>query len=132
MGSVRLTRRSEATVKKWVNDVLRDHVANGVAWCITPEAGLFSQDGTPDFVGHICGHPFAVETKRDKNESTRSNQNSSLTRHAAAGGNAFIVCDRHSLNVFAAWCTSIGNCPKRPVAALPNSRIRLSVNLQRG
>jgi hypothetical protein len=124
-------RRKESTVKKWVHDVLAPHVSAGRCWYIMPASGIYAADGTPDFVGWLCGHPFVVETKRDENETPRPNQVSSIHNATNAGGAAFVVLDRDSLAQFSAWCAARSDPTFRPVAAPIDSRTRLTFGPQR-
>ena len=55
--------KKEEDVKKVVKTILK---GTPKCWWFMPPANGFGRSGIPDFVGHVNGHFFAVETKFGK------------------------------------------------------------------
>ena len=79
--------KNEADVKKIVKYVLTKQKG---CWWFMPPANGFGRAGIPDFVGHVNGHFFAVETKFGKGTTT-ANQEREIARITQTGGQVWIV-----------------------------------------
>ena len=79
--------KKEEDVKKVVKAILK---STPNCWWFMPPANGFGRAGIPDFVGHVNGHFFAVETKFGKGTTT-ANQERELAHIAQAGGQIWIV-----------------------------------------
>ena len=79
--------KNEGDVKKIVKDVLK---ATDKCWWFMPPANGFGRSGIPDFVGHVNGHFFAVETKFGKGTTT-ANQEREIADIDRCGGKVWIV-----------------------------------------
>ena len=97
-----LQMKNEGDVKKVVKDVLK---STQDCWWFMPAANGFGRAGVPDFVGHVRGNFFAVETKFGKGTTT-ANQDREIERISQSGGQVWIVRET-SLSLwmveFAAW-----------------------------
>jgi hypothetical protein len=104
MGSNKMKNESDvkARVKKLFKEVAAQH---GRLWWFMPSANGFGRAGIPDFVGHVNGCAFAVETKFGKGDLT-AHQAKELEVFILAGGKAWIVRETNIdwfENEFAAW-----------------------------
>lgn len=79
--------RSENDVKKVVKDVLK---TTKQCWWFMPPANGFGRAGIPDFVGHVNGEFFAVETKYGKGTTT-ANQLREIEHIEQTNGRVWIV-----------------------------------------
>jgi hypothetical protein len=79
--------KNEGDVKKVVKNVLKD---TKNCWWFMPPANGYGRSGIPDFVGHVDGHFFAIETKFGSNIPT-ANQTRELAEINNAGGMVWIV-----------------------------------------
>lgn len=79
--------RKEKDVKDVVKAVLKD---TPKCWWFMPPANGFGRSGIPDFVGHVNGHFFAVETKFGKGTTT-ANQEREIAAIDQSGGKVWIV-----------------------------------------
>ena len=77
----------EEDVKKIVKAILRD---TPKCWWFMPPANGFGRSGIPDFVGHVNGNFFAVETKFGKGTAT-ANQVREMEAIDKANGKIWIV-----------------------------------------
>lgn len=85
--------KNEGDVKKHVKHVLR--VANLMhapdkVWWFMPPANGFGRAGVPDFVGHVNGKAFCIETKFGNNKLT-ANQTREIDMFRSAGGKSWVV-----------------------------------------
>lgn len=78
---------NEGDVKKIVKAVLKD---TPKCWWFMPPANGFGRSGVPDFVGHVNGNFFAVETKFGKGTTT-ANQDREIEAIDKAGAKVWIV-----------------------------------------
>ena len=94
--------KNEGDVKKRVKDVLK---ATPNCWWFMPPANGFGRSGIPDFVGHVNGHFFAVETKFGKGTTT-ANQEREIRTIEQTNGQVWIV-NEHNIDLwtvtFAGW-----------------------------
>ena len=74
--------KNESDVKKIVKDVLK---ATDNCWWFMPAANGFGRSGVPDFVGHVNGNFFAVETKFGKGTTT-AHQDKEISAILQSGG----------------------------------------------
>lgn len=79
--------RKEKDVKKVVKAVLKD---TPNCWWFMPPANGFGRSGIPDFVGHVNGYFFAVETKFGKGTTT-ANQEREIAAITQTNGQVWIV-----------------------------------------
>lgn len=79
--------KKEEDVKKVVKAVLKD---TPNCWWFMPPANGFGRSGIPDFVGHVNGYFFAVETKFGKGTTT-ANQQREIESIDKANGKVWIV-----------------------------------------
>ena len=79
--------KKEEDVKKVVKAVLKD---TPNCWWFMPPANGFGRSGIPDFVGHVNGHFFAVETKFGKGTTT-ANQEREIAAITQTNGQVWIV-----------------------------------------
>ena len=79
--------KKEEDVKKVVKAVLKD---TPNCWWFMPPANGFGRSGIPDFVGHVNGYFFAVETKFGKGTTT-ANQQREIEGIDKANGKVWIV-----------------------------------------
>lgn len=63
--------KNEGDVKKRVKDLLK---VTPNCWYFMPPANGFGRSGIPDFVGHVNGHFFSVETKFGKGKLTANQE----------------------------------------------------------
>jgi hypothetical protein len=94
--------KNEGDVKKRVKDVLK---ATPNCWWFMPSANGFGRSGIPDFVGHVNGHFFAVETKFGRGATT-ANQEREIRTIEQTNGQVWIV-NEHNIDLwtvtFAGW-----------------------------
>jgi hypothetical protein len=94
--------KNEGDVKKRVKDVLK---ATPNCWWFMPPANGFGRSGIPDFVGHVNGHFFAVETKFGKGTTT-ANQEREIRTIEQTNGQVWIA-NEHNIDLwtvtFAGW-----------------------------
>ena len=119
-------RRKEEQVKGWVRYVLDPLVAAEEAWYFMPASGAFARDGVPDFIGHVRGNFFSVETKRDDKETPRPNQLANLADIAYSGGASFLVFDTTTARDFKAWAADCAWTSDRSLAVRAADRFRQS------
>ena len=79
--------KKEEDVKKVVKAILKD---TPKCWWFMPPANGFGRSGIPDFVGHVNGHFFAVETKFGKGTTT-ANQEREIAAITQTNGQVWIV-----------------------------------------
>jgi hypothetical protein len=79
--------KKEEDVKKVVKAILKD---TPKCWWFMPPANGFGRAGIPDFVGHVNGNFFAVETKYGKGTTT-ANQVREIEAIDKANGKVWIV-----------------------------------------
>ena len=79
--------KNEGDVKKIVKDVLK---TTDKCWWFMPSANGFGRAGVPDFVGHVDGNFFAIETKFGKGTTTAL-QNKEISAILQSGGRVWIV-----------------------------------------
>ena len=78
---------NESDVKKIVKAVLK---STPKCWWFMPAANGFGRAGIPDFIGHVGGYFFAVETKFGKG-STTANQDREIEAISQSDGMVWIV-----------------------------------------
>ena len=78
---------NESDVKQIVQAILK---GTPKCWWFMPPANGFGRSGIPDFVGHVNGHFFAVETKFGKGTTT-ANQQREIESIDKANGKVWIV-----------------------------------------
>lgn len=88
---------SENTVKSWIRETFKRH---GV-WWYANAPGPFGGAGV-DFLGVHRGRFLAVEAKRP-GEKPRPRQEATLNAIRRAGGFAFVVSDKHTLEELKLW-----------------------------
>ncbi|MFM6959531.1 MAG: VRR-NUC domain-containing protein [Schleiferiaceae bacterium] len=76
-------------MKKRVKDALK---ATPNCWWFMPPANGFGRSGVPDFVGHVNGRFFAVETKFGRGTTT-ANQEREIHAIGGANGQVWVVRD---------------------------------------
>ena len=81
--------KNEKDVKKAVRKVL-DSVDK--CYYFMPPANGYGRSGIPDFIGHVNGYFFGIETKFGNNDPT-ANQIRELGNIKATGGMCWIVRD---------------------------------------
>ncbi|MCH9837568.1 hypothetical protein K0U83_18035 [bacterium] len=94
--------KNEGDVKKRVKDVLK---ATPNCWWFMPPANGFGRSGIPDFVGHVNGNFFAVETKFGKGALT-ANQEREIRSIEDTHGQVWVVHDKNIdvwTVLFAGW-----------------------------
>ena len=79
--------KKEEDVKKVVKAILK---STPNCWWFMPPANGFGRSGVPDFVGHVSGNFFAVETKFGKGTTT-ANQEREIQAISQAKGQVWIV-----------------------------------------
>lgn len=79
--------KKEEDVKKVVKAVLKN---TPNCWWFMPPANGFGRSGIPDFVGHVNGYFFAVETKFGKGTTT-ANQEREIAAITQTNGQVWIV-----------------------------------------
>lgn len=79
--------KKEEDVKKVVKAVLK---STPNCWWFMPPANGFGRSGIPDFVGHVNGYFFAVETKFGKGTTT-ANQEREIAAITQTNGQVWIV-----------------------------------------
>ena len=79
--------KKEKDVKDVVKAVLK---STPKCWWFMPPANGFGRSGIPDFVGHVNGNFFAVETKFGKGTTT-ANQEREIADIGQCGGQVWIV-----------------------------------------
>ena len=79
--------KNEGDVKQIVKAVLK---STPNCWWFMPPANGFGRSGIPDFVGHVNGNFFAVETKFGKGTTT-ANQEREIAAIDQCGGKIWIV-----------------------------------------
>lgn len=98
--------KNEADVKKVVKIVLLNTAR---CWWFMPPANGFGRAGVPDFVGHVNGAFFAVETKFGKGTTT-ANQKREIANIGEANGKVWVVNEKNlrewelEFNAWAAVC----------------------------
>jgi hypothetical protein len=94
--------KNEGDVKKRIKDVLK---ATPNCWWFMPPANGFGRSGIPDFVGHVNGHFFAVETKFGRGTTT-ANQEREIRTIEQTNGQVWIA-NEHNIDLwtvtFAGW-----------------------------
>ena len=109
-----MARTGESIVKQAVKDYLTmvGCITAGKAalatqahtgWYFMPVGGYMSGvSGIPDFIGHIRGHFFSVETKVEKKNPTPLQQHQ-INAINLSGGKAFVVRGVNDLEEFKEW-----------------------------
>jgi hypothetical protein len=95
---------NERDVKEVVKQILKE-VPN--CWWFMPPANGLGRSGIPDFVGHVDGHFFAVETKFGKGKPT-ANQEREINMIRETNGVVWIVNEenlRQFAVEFGSWVT---------------------------
>ena len=83
--------KNEADVKKLVKVVLLN---TAHCWWFMPPANGFGRAGIPDFVGHVNGKFFAVETKFGSGTTT-ANQKREIANIGEANGKVWVVNEKN-------------------------------------
>lgn len=94
--------KNEADVKKVVKTVL---LSAARCWWFMPPANGFGRAGIPDFIGHVNGKFFAVETKFGKGTTT-ANQKREIANIGEANGKVWVVNEKNLSDwelEFSAW-----------------------------
>jgi hypothetical protein len=86
-----MNMKNEADVKKVVKLILCDTMN---CWWFMPPANGFGRAGIPDFVGHVNGKFFAVETKFGAGKPT-ANQVREINNITDTNGEVWIVNEKN-------------------------------------
>lgn len=99
------TFKSEKDVKEVVKQLLK---AVPDCWWFMPPANGLGRSGIPDFIGHVHGRFFGIETKFGKGKTT-ANQDREIMLIGQAGAPVWIVNEtnlREFATQFAHWVES--------------------------